>query len=373
MVTAEAAPEVAFQATCTFDVLGEPMYRRTATAVVALTATAGLLAGCGGSSSGGANAPTSNDSSVSPATELTSAISALGQSSTLTASVKLGASGSQLLDFVHAQDKGASLTAAQANAIAGAAINFEVAAPSGQTLGDISGLSNSGAVNVSVVDSGKTWFSIRFVKQTLYLQVDLKDLLNTIGQAEAYRQLQGAGAQLPGFASALVQGKWVSLPLSTLKSLTSAIPGASGITSTPDAGQAHHLLDSIQTLLTKDVTVTRTSSGGTDTLTLTTNLRSFAGDLASTFKSVPGAGAALSKADLGDVPDKNISLVATVTSGALSSLTFDLGQLAKSGKGTLPLQLSFTRSGSDISAPSGAVAVDLTQLGSLLGAFSGGL
>ena len=73
------------------------------------------------------------------------------------------------------------------------------------------------------------------------------------------------------------------------------------------------------------------------------------------------------------MPNKDVTLNATVTDGALTSLSFDLGQLAKNGKGSLPIQLTFTRSGPTISAPSGAVAVDLSQLGQLLGAFSGGL
>src|SRR3569623_2556805 len=110
------------------------MFRRTATAVVALTATAGLLAGCGGSSSGGGSTPAANDSGASPAAELRSAITALGPASTLTTTLKLGADGSQLLDFVHSQDKSANLTASQAALIAGAAVSFEIAAPSGKTL-----------------------------------------------------------------------------------------------------------------------------------------------------------------------------------------------------------------------------------------------
>jgi hypothetical protein len=346
------------------------MFRRTATAVVALTATAGLIAGCGGGSSSGGSKPASNDSGASPAAELSSAVSALGQASTLTVSLKLGASGSQFLDFVRSQDKSANLTAKQADLITGAAVSFEVAAPSGKTLSELSGLSNSGAANISVSDQGKTYFSIRFVNKTLYLQADLKDFLNAIGEQQAYRQIESAGGQLPPFVSALVQGKWISLPLDTLKGLAGQLGG--GIATTPKPSQSKHLLDELKSLLTTDVAVTRTSAGGTDTLTLTTNLKSFVEDFTSTFKSsIPGAGAALSGADLSKVPDKDVSLVAVVSDGALTSLSFDLGQLAKKSGGTLPIQLGFQRSGPTIDAPSGAVAVALSQLGSLLGAFGG--
>lgn len=348
------------------------MFRRSATAVVALTATAGLLAGCGSSSSGG-NAATSNVSGASAAAELSSALTALGQASTLTASLKLGATGSQFLHFVKSQNKSAHLTADQANVIAGSSINVELAAPSGKTLSDLSstgGLSKSGAVDISVVDNGKTFFTLRSVNQVVYLQADVKDFLNAIGKSAAYRQIQSAGGQLPSFVGALVQGKWVSLPISTLKALGSSL--GAGVPSTTNPTQNNQLLDQLKSLLTKDVTVTKSSSGSTDTLTLTTNLRSFVGDFTTGLAaSIPGAGSALSSANLSTVPDKNVSLVATVTSGALASLSFDLGQVAKTAGGTLPIQLSFSRSGPAISAPSGAVAVDLSQLGGLLGAFGG--
>jgi hypothetical protein len=350
------------------------MPRRTAIAAVVLTATASLLAGCGGSSSGGGGTTsTSNNTSLSPQAELTSAVQSLGSASTLTASIKLNATGSQVLSFIKAQDKTVHLTAAQATEIAGISVNFEVAAPSGKTLADMSSLSTGGgAANISIADGGKTLVSIRFVNKALYVQADLKDVLNAIGQASAYRQIQAASGQLPGFVGALVQGKWVSLQLSALKSLTGSLGAA--VPATPDAAKSHQLLAAIESLLTKDVTVTRTTSGSTDNLTLTANLRTLAGDFTSTLGSVvPAAGAELSKTNLSNVPNKNVTLDATVSSGALTSLSFDLGQIAKSGNGTLPLELAFARTGAAISAPTGAVPVDLSSLGSLLGAFAGGL
>lgn len=349
------------------------MLRRPAFAVVVLTATASLLAGCGSSSSGGGSgsSPSSNNSSLSPQAELTSAVQALADSATLTTSLKIGASGSSLLAFVKAQDPSAKLTAAQAAEIAGLSFNFEVAAPSGKTLATMSGLSNEGAANISIAEGSKSLVSIRFVNKTLYLQADLKDVLNQLGQAATYRQMSAAAGQLPGFLGALVSGKWVSLPLATLKQLTGSLGAA--VPSSPDAAKSHQLITALEGLLTKDVTVTRTSSGDTDQLTLTANLRTLAGDFTSTFASiVPGAGSALGSADVSKAPNKNITLTASVTNGALSALTLDLGQLAKSGKGTLPIMLAFSQSGAAIGAPSGAVPVDLSSLGSLLGAFGGG-
>jgi hypothetical protein len=343
------------------------MHRRTATAVVALTATAGLVAGCGGGSSGG-KSNTSNVSGASASAELSSAISALGNGSTLTATLKLGATGSQLLSFVHQQDKNATMTAQQASAITAAAISFEVAAPSGKTLNQISGVTNAGAANIAVVDNGKAWFTIRVVKQTLYLQADLKDLLHAFGKDQTYRQMAGAGGQLPAFVAAAVQGKWISLSLPALKH---AIPGAASA-STPNPAQSKQFLDELRSLLTTDVTVTKSSSGGTDTLTLTSNLRTLAGDFKTTFATIPGVGAALSSTNVSTVPNKNVSIKATVSGGALTGLSLDVGQFAKSGQGSLPIELTFVQSGPSISAPSGALAVDLSQIAPLLGSLSGG-
>jgi hypothetical protein len=262
------------------------------------------------------------------------------------------------------------MTAHQADLLSSAALTFEVVAPTGKTL-STSGGSNAGSANIGVSVQGKNYFTIRVVNQVLYLQANLKDFLNAIGQQQAYQQIAGAGGQLPGFLTALVQGKWVSLPLSTLKGLAGSL--GAGAPSPSSTTQAQHLIDKLKSLLTKDVTVTKSSSGGTDTLTLTTNLRSFVGDVTTTFgSSIPGAGAALGSADLSGVPNKSVSLVATVSGGALSSLSFDLGQVAKTSGKSLPLQLGFVRSGPAITAPSGAVAVDLSQLGGLINAFGGG-
>ncbi|HVS69499.1 MAG TPA: hypothetical protein VHE56_13180 [Mycobacteriales bacterium] len=345
------------------------MFRRSATAVVALTAAVGLIAGCGGSSSGG-KAPVSNVSGATAADELSNALSGLGQASTLTATLKLDASGSQLLDYVRSQNKGTHLSAQQAALLASGSVTFEVAAPSGKTISTMGSLSDDGAANIDVAAKTGDVITLRVVNKTLYLRASLKDVLNAAGKAETYRQLVGGSAQLPPFLSALVQGKWVSLPLATLKGLA----GSLGAGTTPSgSAKSNHFLDQLKSLLTKDVTVTKSTSGDTDTLTLTTNLRSFAGDLETTFTSaLPAAGTALNGNDLSKVPDKKVSLVATVTGGALASLKFDLGQVAKSGSASLPLELDFARSGPSIGVPSGAVAVDLSQLAGLFGAFGGG-
>jgi hypothetical protein len=289
----------------------------------------------------------------------------------LTASIKLSGTASEVLSFVKSEKPGSSLTSAQAAVIAGLSINFEASAPKGQKLSQLSGLTEEGAAaNISVVDGSTTLLAIRLVDNTLYLQADLKDVLNDIGQASTYRQMSAAASSFPGFLSALVEDKWVSLPVATLKQLTGS--GSSGSASTPGAS-SHKFLSAVEGLLTKDVTVTRTTSGDTDKLTLTTNARTLVGDVTSTFDTlIPSAGSVLGGLKASSAPDKSVTLDATVTKGALSGITFDLGQFAKSGSVSLPLAIAIAQGGAAISAPSGATAVDVSTLQTILGSLGGG-
>jgi hypothetical protein len=340
------------------------MPRRVVMTALALTASASILAGCGGSSGGSTG---STNTSGSPQAELTNAITALGSASTIDATLKLNATGSQLRSFALQQDPTAKITPAQANALAGAQLEFEVTAPSGKTLNDLSSSNGSGAAQFVVSDQGSPLVTIRGLNKTLYFQVALKDLLDRLGKSTTYAQIQSSAGQLPPFVQDLLNGKWVSLQESTLKSLTSQLGGTQ---SGANRSQASAVLNALKSLLTKDVTVTRTSSGSTDVLTVSGNARTLAGDFESAIESnVPAAGAALGSTNLSNVPNKTLTLTAAVTGGALSGLTIDLAQFSKSGHGSLPLHLAVAQTGPAITAPSGATPVDISQIGQLLGQF----
>lgn len=352
------------------------MQRRTNVALITFTSSAILLAGCGSSSSsggggGGSVGTGTNNSSQAPGSELASAVTALGNVSTLTASLKLGATASQISDLATANSS--TLTSAETNAIAGAQISIEVSAPSGKKLSDLGGGTGPAAFDFTISDNGTNFISLRSVNQTVYVQADLKDLLNTIGKGSTFASLQGESAALPSFAQALIAGKWISLPESTLKSLESTLGAAAG-TASPNPAQQQQILGALQTILTNDVTVTRVSSGSTDKLDLSANLRTLVtGFIGSVSSAVPAAGSALSGVDPSSVPDENIALTASVTGGALSELSIDLGQFDHKEKVSFPLNLSFTGGGSAVAAPSGAVAVDSSQLSQLFAGLAGGL
>lgn len=354
------------------------MQRRTSLAMLALASSVALVAGCGGSSSGGSTGSTTvggtgtNNSTQAPSAELTSAFSALGKASTLTTSLKLGATADVIKSL--ASSSGSTLTDDQANAIVGAQISVEVQAPSGKTLSDLSAGGTGGAVNFTVSDNGTNWLSVRSVNKILYLQVDLKDLLNAIGESSALSQVTSleSSPQFPAFAKALLDGKWVSLPESFASSLTGS--SSSGSSASPQQAQA--VINGLKQILTNDVTVTRTSSGSTDVLKLTANSKTVATDFINAVTSaVPTAAAALGSTDTSQIPSKDITLGATVTGGALSQLSIDLGQFApaKDQPASLPVDLDFAQTGPAITAPSGAVAVNTTELTQLFSGFAGGL
>jgi hypothetical protein len=346
------------------------MHRRTSLAVAAIAGSAALVAGCGSSSSGGAAGSSSNNSSLTPAAELTSAVTNLGHATTLTTSLKLGANASQISALARSQ--GSSISPSEASTIAGAAVTVEIAAPSGKTLDDLSGTTGSGAVvDFSVSDNGTKFLSLRSVSHKVYVQADLKDLLNKLGQASTYQSLSAESSSLPSFFQALIAGKWVSIASSSLTSLTGTAPGGSGASANPS--QQEQFINELKTILTKDVTVARTSSGSTDQLALSADSRTIAQDvLADLSTAVPGAGAALGTTNTQNIPNRRIKLNASVTNGALSALSLDLGQFDTSKQVSLPVQLTFAQNGAAITAPAGAVPVDTSQLSQLLQGFVGG-
>ena len=339
------------------------MRQKTRLAVLAIAGGAVLLAGCGSGGSG------SNNSSAPPANELASAVKALGDTQTLTSTLRLGGTAQDVLKFAAAVQN--SLTPAEANAISGIQVAVEVSAPSGKKVSDLGAGNTSGAgVDVSVSANGTDYLSVRVVDKVLYVQADLRDLLNTFGKGATYAQLQASGAQLPSFAQAFIAGRWISLSESAATGL------AGGSTSSGSSQQFTAVINALKSILTKDVAVKRTSTGNTDVLELSANSRALVQDfVASVTSALPSAALALGQVqpNTSQVPSRTITLNANVTGGALSQVSIDLGQFDPKDRVKFPLELDFTRGGAAISAPSGAVAINPTDLGQLLASFTGGL
>lgn len=339
------------------------MLRRTAFPAAVAATILCLVAGCGSSSSGG-----SNESSAPPRAELNHAFHALAASQQLVTTIGLHTTGAEIMRIGAMGGGSAGITTTQADAIAGAHITAESIAPKGKTVGSLSHSPTGAATSLTAGSGATAYVSLRTVNGTLYLQVDLKDLLKLAGDSSEYRTLRVRTATLPSFVQAFVDGKWVSLSLATLSSLEQFVAGASG-GKVPSSAQATLLTHKLLSAISNDVTVARTSTGSTDHLTITGNLKTIAGDVLNAVSSV--APSISSSTDTSSVPDKNVTVNAAVTDGAISSLSIDLGQFSTKGPFSLPVVATFSRTAPPISAPTGATQVNVQELASLLAAFGG--
>lgn len=326
---------------------------------VVTAASALLVAGCGG----GAATTSSKD----PKAAFTTGISGLTDTDVLTVTLKLDTTADALVGF--AKTSGGNLDPTTAKDVAGAQLVIEEKTTNGKKLSELKSGDTSGVTaKFAFVDNGRTYVELRTVDNVLFIKADVKGLLELFHQSKLLGEVQARANSLPKFVQALVAGQWVSLDLNALKSLAGQFGGAS-----PNPAQSQKLLSALEGVLTKDVTVTRigTDSDG-DHLRLAAQSKLLVTDFLQAISSaVPAAGLALGKLDPTKLPDHSIVVDAWVNNGALAKLSLDVAQFAKAGElkpgDKLPIVLAFDRSGDDISKPSGATSVDLSQLGSLLG------
>ncbi|HET6817045.1 MAG TPA: hypothetical protein VFH66_07460 [Mycobacteriales bacterium] len=340
----------------------------TSIALAAIAAGALALAGCGSGS--GQSVP------KDPKGELTASVGNLGDTDTLTSTIKLEIPAGVLQQLAKAN--GDKLTAADASAISSAQLVLEAKTTNGKHFADLKPSDQKAtAVSIRGVSGGHTYLEMRVLAGDLYLQGDVKGFLGLIHQDKAYAEVQARAASLPDFVKALVDGRWVSLSGAAAQGLAGQFGVQAGGTSGNQA-QSAKMLDDLKALLKKDVTVTRVGSDSRgDHLRLSGNAKALANDAYQSFASaVPGGGAALSQAKPQKVPSRVVTLDAWVKDGVLAQISLDLGQFASKGDPAagqhLPVSLTFAQSGGDISKPTDVTPIDLTQLGSLMGALGGG-
>jgi hypothetical protein len=346
------------------------MRRRSSSLLaVGTTAVAIVLAGCGSGSSSGHSVP------KDPKGELAASVTNLGASDTLGATLKLGIPPGVLQQLARSQ--GDRLTAGDAAAISGAQLAIEVKTTNGKHLADLkSSDQNATAVAISALSNGHTYLELRILTGDLYLQGDVKGFLGLIHKSKTYQEVKARAASLPDFVKALVDGKWVSLNGAAAQGLASQFGVQTG-QSGSNKSQAGKMLTDLKSMLDKNVTVTRLGSDDKgDHLRLSGNAKTLANDAYQSFSTAVPGGAALSQAKPQNVPSRVVTVDAWVKDGVLSEISIDLSQFLdkkESAAGQpLPITLTFTQDGGDITKPSGVTPVDLTQLGSLFGALAGG-
>lgn len=339
--------------------------RRPLMSLVAAAAVVGVtLTGCGGSGA--------SSSSKSPKAAFSSGVSGLGDTDALTVTLKLDTTAEKLVAY--ATEGGDKLDADTAQKIADGQIVIETKTNDGTKLGDLKpGTKAKTAFRLALVDAGTTYAQLLSADKGLYLQAQVQQLLDLFGKSKSFADLQERSAQMPAFVKAFVAGKWVVLDVDQLKATAAQF----GANLTPSQQQMQKLVADLKGVLTKDVTVTRVGSDDQgDHLKLTAQSRQLVNDvLQAVTAAIPAAGLATSSMKPDSVPAHSVVVDSWVKDGVLSKLSIDLVQFAKPGEAkpgdSLPVVLTFDRSGDDINAPSGAVPVDTSQLLTLFGSLGG--
>ena len=357
--------------------------RRTALVLAASAGALTLVTACGAASSGGtgqdATTHASNESSAPPRTELIDAIHALRDGSALTTTLSLDTTTQKILGYSH-DGSSAGLTEKQANLIATATITVETTAPAGKTLADATAADGTpqGAISVTGAAAGKTYFTLLVVDQVVYAQLDLQSLLlDATNDGEPYSMIVDQTSTAPAFVKDFIAGKFVSLPISTIKSLSDFMQGylrgADKNHELPSQQEIADLRQQVLAAIGGDLTVARTATGDTDSLVVTGNLQNIARDVLSVVASgIPQLKAAIPSDAADMVPNLDLKANASVTGGLLSKLSFDLGQFDPASTMSLPIVATFVPSSPTITAPADATPVNLQALLGFAAAAPGG-
>ena len=273
----------------------------------------------------------------------------------------------KMSDFSSGDDSG--LTSAQEQAILDSTLSLTVHAAQGSSLADAKA---GGELALTLADSGNTLAELRVVGSTLFARIDLQKLTDAYhldgGQVAQFKsQLQRLGSQVGGL-NALSNGNWVSLDINLINQFAET----AGVT-LPSAPQlVGRIVGAFFNSLAQSTNI---SSTGHDTAQMTVNAQELVTDLAQAVASTPGMSTlskqvnSLSQRAHDAVPaNKSANVIATVGGGIVSNLALPLNQFdtKKMLKGPVNADLAVDKAGA-VSAPSGAVAINLPQLLHALG------
>lgn len=331
---------------------------------VVVTASAALLvAGCGG----GASSTSSKD----PKAAFTTGIAGINDTDVLTIALKIDASADTLVAFATANGK--TLSQKDANDLANGQLVFEQKTLNGKKLS--AKQTDATATRFMLSDNGTAYVELRARDKALYVKADVKGALALFGKSKLFAEVQARARTLPAFVQALVAGQWVSIDTGALGAVAGQF--GAGAAASPGPGIAQQLLNGIKAAAQRDVTVTRVGTDDTgDHLRLTAQTHQLVTDLFQALTgAIPVAGLLSSKVDPSKTPDRTIVVDAWVNDGALAKVSIDLAQFMDAANkppgATVPVVLTFARSGDDISKPDSSTPADLTQLLPLLGGLGG--
>ena len=343
----------------------------TMSGIAALTLL--LAAGC----SGGAGGANGGLGGLTPKNELSRSVSDLQNHNALTATLAVDATAADLVAASRVGGSASSgMTAQQAALIAGASISFELKAPAGKTLAQISG-TNGGAVDVIVHLDGADVVEFRIVGGSVYVHTDAPKIVQILGKPASV--LTNLENQLPpafSFVRAAIQGQWLSVS----KADAGALVQRFGAAASPNATQRQAFITTLRNALLANVTVTRSgSTSAGDHLVLTGSVRTIVSGVFDAYRSMLGNNPLFSRFSKTQIPDRDVALDAYVQGGSLSQLSLNLLQFAPASQAAalagkhIAASVSLLTSGADINAPGSSTPLNLTALlAGLSGIFGSG-
>lgn len=236
---------------------------------------------------------------------------------------------------------------------------------------------DQGQAQVIVTVAGNDAIEMRFLDQTLYVQVDAQGLVETFGQDPAALDAvaQQAAASGLDFVEPAVNGEW--LAIQGFEQLAEQVGG--GLPS-PSAEQQEQFINDLSEAFESTAEVT--SEGEDDVgahLVATLPVRDLYEKLLENAESLTGTvpGAELPPVD--EVPDENVSVDVWVSDDRVSQVEFDFLQVAEisneeipEGVDNLAFRIVVDEFEEEITVPEGAVDVDIQEL-LQLGGLGGGV
>jgi hypothetical protein len=263
---------------------------------------------------------------------------------------------------------GSELTAAQKQAILASSLVLTVHAAKGTTLAHAG---DGGSAALSLSEGGSQLAQLKVLGSTIYARLDTRKIASTYGlDAGAVARFRGTLQRYSSQVSALqalADGRWVSLDLGSIQPFAQAM----GMTLPSVPQLASGLVASLFDALAQGTSTTTATGRDQITVSVGQLVKALGQAVASDpglAKLSPQIGSIVQKLEQAVPANKTANVAVTVTGGTVSNLAVPLNQFdsAHHLKGPLSVNVAVAPAG-PVTAPSGAVAVDLGQLMNIFG------
>jgi hypothetical protein len=321
---------------------------------------------------------------VRAGTKVQHAFSKLGDQKSVSVGVSFDASAAQLYTALRSED---GFTRADARTLAELRASLSVSGdkPIGDSYDAKKDTDPDASFAMGLSAGSASVIEVRSVNQRAYVRIDLKALekLAAAGSSSSsdsadLKQLDELTAQadsLPaslGPVKALLKGKWVSIDPKAFeefaKTMGTAAGSGSGLGSTKSTVSpkvAREIGERLRHAFAKDAHFKDTGShGGADHVQVSVPARQAIKDVSSALTPLAGQFPGLKKSDLkvtrkdlADTPNRDVTADIAIKNGMVSAITIDLGQFEKKVTGKAPLVIALDGTAKPVTAPAGAVTL----------------